>query len=154
MTRYWFLVFYLFLYAPICVDAQTVPLTIRYACSEINQGYDYAFKVKLFIDGRETAESEPQPSSRPGKLTVQVPAGYHHIRITGYKNYEGRWEASLKSNNYTVDSQYEQSLELNGPTEIELQFNMATGTRTRGFIVNSTAVTNTNGLPLIPRKPK
>jgi hypothetical protein len=144
-----------FFLLPESAHTQTVPLTVKYSCSEINQGYDYEFKIKLFIDNREFGESPPQLCSIVNQVIFNVPTGYHHVRIIGYKKYQGAWEESLKSKGYTVDSQYEQSLDLSGPTSIDLQFRLATGTLTRGFITAGSSVTaGSADTPQIPKTPK
>ncbi len=115
-------------FAPNRLNAQSATLAVHYICTEINAGYDYNFKIRVCVDGILIGESTPKFSSQANTLQLNIPSGQRNVKITGMKYYNGTWEESLKSNNYTVDSQFEQTLHLSGATAISLNFKMKTGT--------------------------
>lgn len=114
-------------------SAQNTTLTVNYVCTEINAGYDYEFKIKLYVDGSYIGESSPRISSSPNQATFTVPAGYHTVKIIGLKNYQGTWEESLKANNYSVDSKVEQAVNISDPTAMDIIFKMSSGTEVKSI---------------------
>jgi hypothetical protein len=84
----------------------TVPLTIAWKYTNVNEGYDYDSRMIVYVDGKQVATSAIFKQSKLGTMVVNVPKGNHEIVVENYALYEGEWELHSIENEYSIDAFY------------------------------------------------
>lgn len=84
-------------------------IDIKWKTINLNEGYEYEGKIKVYVDGEYYGESDSCMESIMCAYKVKV-KGEHTIRIEVFAKYEGTWEAKVIDNNYSYDYVYEDTL--------------------------------------------
>lgn len=102
---------------------------VDWAYRGIEEGYDHPTRIEVYVDGAKAAESEPQPQSKPGSLSVELTPGAHDVRIVAFAEYNGTWEEHTISNDYSIDCTWQGTVKPGQKTE--LTFDLDAGTSAR-----------------------
>lgn len=102
-------------------------LRVNWEFRNIVETYDHHNKCKIWIDGQEVGESKVSKQTEPNEMKIKVQKGVHDLKILNYALYEGKWEAHVIENDYSIDCIFAEEVEFKKKNKISLIFDLDEG---------------------------
>lgn len=115
---------------------KTAPLTINWTFRNVVEGFDYDFKLLVYVDGQLSGETPVFKQSSLAHYELDVPKGEHEIFIQGYAMYDGNWDVHTIANNYSIDAQHKQKLNITKKTSMEVIFDLDVNVPEVNLLIN------------------
>ncbi len=89
-----------------------VPMEINWRFIHVENGYDHASRMQVFVDDIEYGTSTQSLESEGGLFILKIPKGTHRIRIVNQSYLNGVWQDHTIVNNFSIEAVYEKKLEV------------------------------------------
>lgn len=103
-------------------------INLSWSFANITEGYDHDNKCKVYVDGKEIGESSVTKESVPNTYSVTTTAGNHKIKVMNLALYDGTWIEHTVANEFSIDCFWESTVNIKKKININLLFDINTGT--------------------------